>query len=74
VPLLGALCVAGVELVLGMGSPTLAVVMLLLSVLPFITVVIHHGRQCEGIPLPIRMHGTPAMSGSSDTTVRLTER
>ncbi|KAI9566913.1 hypothetical protein HD554DRAFT_1077130 [Boletus coccyginus] len=69
VPLLGTFCVASIELVLDMRSPTLAAVVLLLSVLPFIAIIIHHsGRQCEGIPLPIRMHGAPAMSGSSDPT------
>ena len=69
VPLLGTVCMAGVELVLDMQSPALAVVVLLLSVLPSITTVVHHGRQCEGTPLPIRMRDTPTMLGSSDTTV-----
>ena len=60
---------ASVELVLDMQSPALAVVVLLLSVMPFITIVLHHGKQCEGTPLPIRMRDTPTMLGSSDTTV-----
>ena len=69
VPLLGTVCMAGVELVLGMQSPALVVVVLLLSVLPFITTIVHHGRRCEGTPLPIRIRDTlPIISGSSDTT------
>ena len=69
VPLLGTFCIASVELVVNMQSPALAVVVLLLSVLPFITTIIHHGRQCEGTPLPIRMLDTsPTMSSSSDMT------
>ena len=69
VPLLGTFCMASVELVLDMQSPALAAVVLLLSVLPFITVVVRHGRQCDGTPLPIRMQGTPTVSDSSDITV-----
>ena len=61
---------AGVELVRDMQSPALAVVVLLLSVLPFVTTIIHHGRQCEGTPLPIRMQDMPpTISDSSDMTV-----
>ena len=70
VPLLGTVCMAGVELVLDMQSPALAVVVLLLSVLPFITTIVHHGRQCEGTPLPIRMQDVPpTITDSFDTTV-----
>ena len=69
VPLLGTVCMAGVELVRDMQSPALAVVVLLLSVLPFVTTIIHHGRQCEGTPLPIRMQDMPpTISDSSDMT------
>ena len=59
VPLLGTCCMAGIELVLDMKSPTLAVVVLLLSVLPFVTTVLHHSRQCEETPLPVRMRNPP---------------
>ena len=69
VPLLGTFCMASVELVLDMQSPALAAIVLLLSVLPFITIVVHHGRQCDGTPLPIRMQDAPTVSGSSDITV-----
>jgi hypothetical protein len=60
---------ASVELVLDMQSPAIAAAVLLLSVLPFITIFVHHGRQCDETPLPIRMQDMPTISGSSDTTV-----
>ena len=70
VPLLGTVCMAGIELVLDMQSPALAVVVLLMSVLLLITTIVHHGRQCEGTLLPIRMQDMPpTISDSSDTTV-----
>ena len=59
IPLLGTCCVAGIELVLDMKSPALAVVVLMLSVLPFVTTILHHGRQCEETPLPVRMQEPP---------------
>ena len=58
---------AAIELVHGMQSSALGVVVLLLSALPFVTTVIHHGRQCEGTPLPISMRDMPPTM--SDTTV-----
>ncbi|KAI9566912.1 hypothetical protein HD554DRAFT_1077225 [Boletus coccyginus] len=64
IPLFCTFCVASGELV-GMESPILALIVLLLSVLPLITMVIHHRRWCQGIPLPI---STPTMTDSSDTT------
>ena len=61
---------AAVELVHDMQSSALAVVVLLLSALPFVTTVIHHRRRCEEIPLPISMRDMPrTISGSSNMTV-----
>ena len=61
---------AAVELVRGMQSSALAVVVLLLSAFPLVTIVIRHGRRCEGTPLPIGMRDMPpTMSDSSDMTV-----
>ena len=50
---------AGIELVLDMKSPALAVIVLLLSILPFVTTVLHHGRQCQETPLPITIREPP---------------
>ena len=69
-PLLGTFCMDSIELVLDIQSPALAATVLLLSVLPFSTIVVRHGRQCDGTLLPTRMQDTPhTMSGSSDMTV-----
>ncbi|KAF8442193.1 hypothetical protein L210DRAFT_937788 [Boletus edulis BED1] len=67
IPLLGTACTIGVELVSGMQSPALAVVCILLGILPLVTMVVHHGRQCTE---PMRMEHVPApaVSGSPDTT------
>ena len=59
IPLLGTFCMAGIELILDMESPALAVVVLMLSVLPFVTTILHHERQCEETPLPVRMQELP---------------
>lgn len=59
---------AGVELVFDVHSPALAVIALLLSVLPLIVTVIHHGRRCAEpatLVLPIRMRDPPATMSSS---------
>ena len=64
---------AGVELVLGVQSPTIAVVVLLLGVLPLITTIIHHGRWCVELTmvvLPIRVRDSLAtVLSSADMTV-----
>lgn len=60
---------AGVELVFDVQSPSVAVIVLLLSVFPFATTILHHGRQHEEMPLPMRMLGrAPTLSGSPDST------
>ena len=73
VPLLCTFCTAGVELVLDMHSPALAVVVLLLSVLPLITIVFHHGKRCvepATVVLPIRIRDPSAtVSSSTDMAV-----
>ncbi|KAG9316069.1 hypothetical protein JVU11DRAFT_3736 [Chiua virens] len=69
VPLLGTSCMAGVALVSGLQSPALAVVGILLGVLPLVTLVVHHGRQCHAETssqgLPMQIQDIPAPSGSS---------
>ncbi|KAF8124818.1 hypothetical protein EV363DRAFT_1435255 [Boletus edulis] len=63
IPLLGTFCMASVELVRDMKSPALAVIILLLSGLPFITTIIHHHHheRCDDMPLPIRMQVLPSV-------------
>ena len=49
---------AGVELVSDVQSPALATIAILFGVLPLVTIVIHHGRQCaetSAAGLPVRM-------------------
>ena len=65
---------AGVELVSDVQSPTLATVGILFGVLPLVTIVVHHGRQCaetSAAGLPVRMMPvlTPAAGEAfADTT------
>ena len=62
---------AGVELVLGVQSPALAIVGILLGILPLVTMAVHHGRDCAEAPVPeLPMHvPAPAVSGPADTTL-----
>ncbi|KAG8212906.1 hypothetical protein J3R82DRAFT_11258 [Butyriboletus roseoflavus] len=70
IPLLGTSCMAGVELVIDVQSPSVSVIVLLLSVFPFATTILHHGRWHEELPLPMRMRGRPpTLLGSIDTTI-----
>ena len=66
---------AGVELVSDVQSPTLATVGILFGVLPLVTTVVHHGRQCaelsvEGLPVQMQPVLVPASGqASADTTL-----
>ena len=61
-PLLGIFCIASVEVILHV-HPVLALVILLLSIVPLIATIVHHGRRCiqpAPVVLPIRVQDTTA--------------
>ena len=64
---------ASVELVSDVQSPALATAGILFGVLPLVTMVVHHGRQCADVAgLPVRMQPmlTPTVGqASADTTL-----
>ncbi|KAI9566920.1 hypothetical protein HD554DRAFT_1077280 [Boletus coccyginus] len=69
IPLLGNFLIAGVELVLYVQPPTLAAVVLLLSLLPLIAAIVHHGSLRWSVgpaiaELPIGVRDPPATRSS----------